>query len=151
MLGSDQAGERSAAALKATEFLAKRELTWADVQLPGVNETDDLVDEMRDQVLREMAKRTAQSRAAKTGSRTPYPHLYVRPNYDPETLSPQHLREQLHDLLWAVETQPHLCTLAQKQVMQGLDQKLAWTTGAVYRAVQVLRECWGFKTPYEET
>lgn len=34
MLGSDQAGERSAAALKCSSWLRDRGLTWSDVTLP---------------------------------------------------------------------------------------------------------------------
>ncbi len=35
MLGSDQAGERAAAALKATEWLKANGLSWSDVTVPG--------------------------------------------------------------------------------------------------------------------
>ena len=36
MLGSDQSGERSAAALKCSAWLREHSLTWADVSLPVV-------------------------------------------------------------------------------------------------------------------
>lgn len=36
LLGSDQVGERAAAALKCTEWLASHGLAWADVSLPVV-------------------------------------------------------------------------------------------------------------------
>lgn len=71
LLGSDQVGERAAAALKATDFLEQHGLGWADVALPVVSEPMPVVvsqvdreamQEARENVLRRA--RWAQNRHA---------------------------------------------------------------------------------------
>lgn len=67
LLGSDQVGERAAAAKKASEFLASHGLSWSDVTLP-VSGPDVLAQwrEVAGDHLREQAERNhkAQRKAA---------------------------------------------------------------------------------------
>jgi hypothetical protein len=141
MLGSEHAGERSAAALKATQLLRQHGLTWADVTLPGADEVDDLVMEVAAQ---EMARRSAWARASQA-AREPYPGVYAIPDYDPKSLTDLALREHLNDFVWARETQLSLCTHATFEMLKGLNQKLTWTVGGRELVVDALRHAWGIK------
>lgn len=141
MLGSEHVGERAAAALKATAFLREHGLTWADVQLPGVDEVDDLVAEI---AAAEMARRSAAARAAQA-ARAPYAGCYEVPDYDPQSLTDEALREHLSEFVWARETQLELCTHATFEMLKGLNQKLTWTRGGRELVVDALRHAWGIK------
>ena len=67
LLGSDQVGERAAAALKCTELLKAHGLTWADVRLPVV--VDGGVQRRVSDDLERAVRRANPSRAARAEKR----------------------------------------------------------------------------------